>query len=164
MRKNNPTVLALYPNTRGLGYAVFDSPKDLVDYGMGYIKPVSNTKTITRVKEYIQHYKPDIVLVRAIRQSESRKMKRVENLVAHICNQASAQGLKVYRYNRNQIQEIFSQFGSSTKFHISKKISEWYPELQNIKNPVRKFWETEYHNAGIFDAISLGVTHFYIEE
>lgn len=163
MTKINTTILVLYPNSLGLGYAIFDSPKKLVDYGIGYIKPLSNSKTLTRVKEYIEYYKPDIILVREVTKQNSKKMRRIEKLTESICRQVRLQGLHVHCYNRSQIQDVFAQFGISTKYQISQKIIEWYPELKRIELAPRKIWQGQNHNTGVFDAIALGLTYFYLE-
>lgn len=163
MSKNQRTILALYPNRYGIGYALFDSPENLVEYGIGYIQPVSNKKTFKKVKQYIGYYKPDIVLTRNINDQRSRTSKRIEKLIDLICNEAKSQKLEVHSYTRTQIKNVFDQFGASSKYQISQKIIEWYKQLKGYEFPVRKRWMAENHNTGVFDAVSLAMTCYFLE-
>ena len=52
-QKNNNTILALYPNARGLGYALFSNPKEIIDFGISYVQPVNNKKVRHLIKKYI---------------------------------------------------------------------------------------------------------------
>jgi hypothetical protein len=162
MKPINKTILALFPNRWGIGYAVFNTPKDLVDYGIGYVQPVNNKRSIKRVKKYIDFFRPDIVLIRNIPYSSVKKCKRAKKLIAAISEIVKSEGLSIHQYSRIQIKEVFQQFDASSKFEISKKIIEWYPSLKSREFPKRKKWMTEDINTGVFDAISLGIVHFYI--
>lgn len=162
MSKENQTVLSLYPNRIGLGYALFNNPKELIEYGVNYIQPVCNRKTMKRVREYIKHYKPDIVLVRNIEDKQTRSMKRIQRLIDLISKEAKLQNLKIHSYNRTQIKNVFDQFGATTKYEISQKIIEWFEELEAYKFPKRKKWMEENHNSGVFDAMSTALTHWYL--
>jgi hypothetical protein len=164
MKTTNNTILALYPNAMGVCYSVFDSPKDLVDYGIGYVRPVNSKKSILKVQEYLEFYKPDIVLVRELTKPNSKNNKRNKKLIDLICKKAKEQGLEVHHYNRSQIKDVFKEFKAISKYQISKKIMEWFPELEILELPIRKRWMSENHNTGVFDAISLAVCYFYLKQ
>lgn len=164
MTSINQTVLALYPNAMGVCYAVFDSPKDLVDYGIGYIRPVNSKKSILKVEQYLDFYNPDILLLRGISKERVKHNKRTQKLIDRICKVAKGKGLDVYKYERNQIKEIFSEFKASSKYQVSKKIIQWFPELEALELPYRKRWMSENHRTGVFDAIAIALIHFYLNE
>lgn len=159
----NEVVLALYPNRRGIGYAVFNSPKELVAFGQGYIRPMSNTKCLKRIKEYLEYYKPNIILIRAERDTYL-KSTRTRKLINRICREAGIQGMDVYQYSRRQIKETFIAFNAFSKYQISQKIVTWFPDLKGYAFPDRKRWMSEHSNTGIFDAMALAVTHYYLQE
>ncbi|MEP0264189.1 hypothetical protein [Dokdonia sp.] len=162
MSKTHQTILALYPNRYGIGYAVFDTPNNLVEYGIGYVQPMSNKKTMQRVKQYIAYYKPTIIITRNI-NDQNKKSKRIEKLIDCICKEARLQNFEVHSYTRTQIKDIFLQFGATSKYQISQKIIGWYKQLESYTFPERKRWMTENHNTGVFDAVSLAMTHYYLE-
>jgi len=157
------SILALYPNRQGIAYALFDESKSLIEYGIGHIRPISNTKTLKRVKQYISYYKPNLVLIRNLNDMPNRKSKRIEKLITLICEEVKLQGLEVHSYTRTQIKMVFEQFEAYSKYQISKKIIEWYAELKAYEFPKRKRWMAENHNTGVFDAVSLAVVHWFLE-
>jgi len=148
----------------GVCYAVFDSPKDLIDYGVEYVRPVNSKKSLRKVKKYLDFYKPDIVLLRGISKQRIKHSKRTKKLIDLICKVAKDKGLELHMYNRSQIREVFSQFKAVSKFQVSKKITQWFPELKALELPIRKRWMSENHNAGVFDAIAITLVHFYLNE
>jgi len=164
MDDNQKTILALYPNRYGIGYALFNSPEELIEYGLSNVKAVNHKKTIKKIKEYISYFKPDVVVTRNINDLKKRKSKRIQKLIDAICFEARLQGLDIYSYSRGQIKETFKQFKACSKYQISLKVMEWFPELKHHAYPKRKDWMTENYNAGIFDAVSLAVVFWYLEE
>lgn len=156
MKNEKQTVLALHPNTNGVAYALFNNPDELVEYGVGSVRPINNTVSIKKIRKYLEYFKPSIVLVRGI-EDRKHKSKRIEKLISSICIEAEKQNLEVHLFTRSQIKETFVQFNVFSKYQISKKIIEWFPPLVAFAYPKRKRWMTENHNAGLFDAISLAV-------
>jgi len=51
-----------------------------------------------------------------------------------------------------------------TKYEISKVIAENIPRLKQKLMPKRKAYESEKYTAGVFDAVSLGITYYYLED
>lgn len=164
MKTINNTILSLYPNAVGVCYSVFDSPKDLVDYGIGYVCPVNNKKSILKVQQYLEFYKPDIVLVRELTNPNGKINKRNKKLIALICKKAKEQGLEVHQYNRSQIKFVFKEFKVVSKYQISQKLIEWFSELEALELPIRKRWMSENHNTGVFDAIAIALVHYYLND
>ena len=75
MEINNKTVLTLYPNRFGVAYALFNSPTELIEYGIGNIQPVTNKKGVKKIKNYIEYYKPDIIITRNINDLKNKKIE-----------------------------------------------------------------------------------------
>lgn len=163
MDAKNKTALALYPNRYGVAYALFNSPTELVEYGIGNVQPANNKGTLKKIKHYINHYKPDIIITRNINDLKNKKSKRISKLIHAICREARTQNLEVHSYTRTQIKDVFKSFKSYTKYQISKKIIEWFDELKTYEFPKRKKWMAENYNTGIFDAVSLAVVFWYYE-
>ncbi|WP_299884377.1 hypothetical protein [uncultured Lacinutrix sp.] len=163
MNKSKVTVLALYPNRYGVGYALFDAPDHLIEYGIGYVQPVNNKKTIKKVRDYIEYYKPDIIITRDVNDIAKKTSKRIETLIDCICNEAKLQNLEIHSFTRTQIKEVFSAFKAHSKYQIALKLIEWFGELKKYQFPIRKRWMRENHNTGIFDATSLAMTYYYLK-
>ena len=155
--------LVLYPNAIGMGYIVCEGPKELIDYGMARIRPLSKSAYIKRLMKFMKTYKPDLVLVRGYEAGNIKVSQRVQGIIDSFQEEAEELNIKTHVYSRKQIQEIFKQFGSITKYGIAKKISEWYPELASRLPSPRKNTQAEDYHMGVFDTFSLMLTHQYIQ-
>jgi len=164
MKKDHNLVLALYPNTRGLGYACVESPKDIIDYGIVTVRPICNGRILKRAKKFIEYYEPTLILIQDYESKYSRHGKRVSGLIDTIVAYAKEKRVPIKQYSREQIRNVLEQFGAKTKYEIATKIIKWLPELKHRTPKVRKLWMSEDYNMGIFDALSLAITHFYLME
>lgn len=156
-------ILALYPNTRGLGYACIDMPEKLLDAGVMTVKPVSNEPIIARVTSLIAFHRPTSIVLRDCANGKARCSNRIKELLQLIHDAISGDGIPVHRYTRMQIRDVFEVWGASTKYEIAGKILVWFPELNHRAPRIRKPWMDEDYNMGIFDAIALAATHEYLK-
>jgi hypothetical protein len=93
----------------------------------------------------------------------SRSGRRVHRLIDKIIVLANEEKSKVVLYSRDQIRDVFEQFGAVTKYEIAKVLLTEFKELELLEPKKRKTWQSESHNMPIFDALSLGLTWFWIE-
>ena len=156
---NDERIISIYPNTFGFGYAILSDKGEILDNGMISIRPVNNDKCFKRIQEIISYFLPEILIIE--NPENSNKSKRVKALLAKIANYGKG-NLKIYKYSKEQIRNTFEVFNAKNKFEISRKISEVYPELKNKLPEKRKVWEPENYYQGIFDALSLVHTHYYL--
>ena len=165
MNKDTVIILALFPNARGLGYACLEMPeKKLKDSGVLTIRPICNGKILKRIKAFIDFFKPEIVVVKDYGTDYTRQERRGARLVESITKYAKGMQLPVYRYTRQQVRDIFEQFGAKTKTEIAQQIIAWLPELEFHAPQIRKNTMAEEYYMGEFDAISLAITHRYMTE
>ena len=161
-RKN--IVYAIYPNANGFGFVYLDSPRNLLDYGTVRINPISNMKVLKRLKKSFDYLKPSIVIIQDPDGNASRSGRRVHRLIDKIISLANEEKLKVVLYSRDQIRDVFEQFGAVTKYEIAKVILTEFKELELREPKKRKTWQSESHNMPIFDALSLALTYYWVEE
>ena len=165
MNEETVIILALFPNTRGLGYACLVMPeKKLKDSGVLTIRPICNSKILERIKTFIDFFKPEIVVIKDYGSDYSRQERRGARLVESITKYAKEMRLPVYHYTRQQVRDIFEQFGAKSKTEIAQRIIVWLPELEFHAPRIRKNTMAEEYYMGEFDAISLAITHRYITE
>jgi hypothetical protein len=159
-------ILALYPNSRGFGYACIElsekkKEQKILESGIMNVRPVGNERTLKHVRRFAEYFKPEVVLLRDYHRPTNRG-KRIRELITSIVMLAEEYKLPVFRYTRQQVRYAFEQFGAKTKYEISKKILEGFPELAHRAPRVRKVWEEEDYRMGVFDALSLVATHEYL--
>lgn len=163
MSKNkNKTVLALYPNSNGIAFSLFFTPKELIDFGLAYVQPVCNIISMKRIKKYLEYYKPDVIILRDAKV-KGFKSKRILKLIEKISKEAKSQNLEIHSYSSGDIKEVFKNYNAFTKYEISKVLIEAFPELRVKEYPKRKRWMKEHHNEGVFSAVALYITYQYLQ-
>lgn len=162
--KNKPVVvLSLYPNRRGFGYVCLEWPQKLIDSGIATVRPLCNSGIFDRFEKFLDFYKPQLIVIRDCENLSSCK-KRTQKLIHSITIHAGKVKIPIHHYSREQIRDVFEQFGATTKYEIAQKIIEWFPELSWRAPKIRKPWKDEDYSMGIFDALALAITHKYLNE
>lgn len=160
-QSTNSTVLALYPNARGIGYAVMDAPAYIVESGMKSIRPWSSQKIKKQINAYLAYFKPEIILLQNTDSRLNRKYTKMCNVIRGIGEDAESQGFKVFRYTREQILGFFEEFNASSKHRMNIVIAQSFPSYQEKIPKERIHGDPEGFFQGEFDAISLALTHYY---
>ncbi len=156
------SVLAIYPNVRGFGYAVFLEENNPKDYGIAIIKPRTKEKYLDRIKIMVKVQNPSIILLPTPTGKYNRKRERIQSLIEDIEQYAKAHNIHVKKYSREQIRTVFEQFDAYSKVQIAEKICMWMPDLEDKRPALRKLYMTEDYHQGMFDAISLVITHNFL--
>jgi hypothetical protein len=161
-KQNNKVILAIYPNTFGIGYVVSSGPNEILDYGLKTVKS-KELKTYRKKIDWLLEYcKPDIVLVQDYQKNNRIVSKRTHKLLAELKTKSQAMGLKIHSYSRSQIKQVFLAFESESKYDIAMQILKWYPMLEPRKPKKRTAWLSEHYQMGVFDAFSVLLTHHYL--
>lgn len=155
-------ILALYPNVKGIGYAFYQEEHEPKYYGLSVVKPMDNAKCMKRITAMIQIYEPSLILLPTPDGKHNRKRKRIQELLDEIILFAKKQGIPVKSYSREQIRLVFEQFDAKSKQEIAEKICIWHPQLEACRPTKRKLYMPEDYHQGMFDSISLAITHFYV--
>lgn len=157
-------VCAIYPNSTGYGFVYLENPRKLIDYGAVRIHPFSNRKLLERVKKSFDYFRPSIVIIQDPDGNYARTGKRIRRLIDKIKEYAESEHLKVDQFSRDQIRDVFYNFGVLTKYDIAKYLLTEFKELALKEPKKRKMWTSEDTNMSIFDALSLALTWFYLKE
>lgn len=157
-------VYALYPNANGFGFVYLENPRKLLDYGAVRINPISNRKVLERIKRSFDYLRPSIVIIQDPEGKASRVGRRVRRLIDKIIVLAAEENLQVIQYSRDQVRDVFEQFGAVTKYEISKVLLAEFKELELREPKKRKTWESVSHNMPIFDALSLALTWYWLTD
>ena len=159
--KHQKITLVLYPNTFGVGFVICEGPKEILDYGIKKVHPISHHKYMKKVKWLLDYCKPDIVL---LLDYKARKISnRQKAIIDDIVQLARADNLNLISYSRSQIKQVFSSFNAKTKYEIAMVILNWYPMLKDRAPHKRLAWMAEHYQMGVFDAFALMLTHYYLE-
>jgi hypothetical protein len=151
-------VCAIHPSTKGFGYAVFEGPGTLVDWGVRAIrKRQKNLSSLTKVRDLLTFYRPDVLVLEDYQGRGSRRAKRIQALINLIAAHAAEKRMTTASYSRADMR---ASFGLTTKREIAEAIVREFPELEARLPPVRKIWMSEDARMNIFDAAAFAITFF----
>lgn len=159
----NTVVLALYPHRKGIAYACMESPTSMIESRRFYL-PALRSEYLNKSRQVLQHFCPDVVILEDYECRLSRKQKRIQRMIDDIERQAKELDLHVSRYGREQIQDVFRQFGAVSKNDIAQTIAKWLPEYKSIVPKPREFQQPESSKQPEFDAISLAYAHYFLSK
>ncbi|CAL2093309.1 conserved protein of unknown function [Tenacibaculum sp. 190524A02b] len=162
-KRKTRVIVAFFVHSRGFSIAVFEDALTVLNaYNVVIHKyPIKNKVLLKKIKEKIDFYLPEIVILENSKGYGSRKSKRVQKVIKLIENHALLNNLNVHKYSRNDIRFVFNSFHAHSKYEIAKVISENLKQLP-VELPQRRLsHQPEHYSMAIFDAISLGITHYY---
>ena len=162
--KEEKFVLSFFPNQLGFGFSFLSNAYTVKDSQIVTARPMSNKSLMSRIREYVDIYEPEVVVLEDYNGKQSRKSKRIIKLIDEITEYAKTKNIPVASYSREQIKFVFSQFNARSKWEIAKAITESIPKLASKLKPKRKPHQAERYSMGIFDAVSLAITHYYFTD
>lgn len=153
-------VLALAPNSRGVGFVLFQDEITPLDWGVKEVRHDKNAECLRKAKTLMCRFRPDVIVLEHGSAPGSRRSKRVRKLLTLIAISARRQGIEVCRYSRLRVRKRFSVFGVGSKDDMAAGVAAMLPALAPRLPRRRKPWESEHYGMAIFEAAALGITHF----
>lgn len=158
-------VFAVYPSTRGFGFAIFEGQLRLIDWGVKEVRVTKkNPLALEKIEELVDFYQPEVIVVEDYRGEGSRRSRRIRKLIDDIEELAMKRNIPLRGYSRDLIRSAFSDIGARNKDEIAQAIANRFPELEPRLPRIRKPWMSEDSRMNIFDAVSLALTFFHFEE
>ena len=151
-------VLALYPQTRGFGFALFDEERRLVDWGLVGVRTAEkNIETIRGMARVILRTEPSLIVCEDVRPKGVRRHDRIRRLHALLMIHARVKRIPLRRFTRGQ---VFRYFNVTTKWELALTVAHAVPQLAPRLPPKRKPWMSEDARQSLFDAAALGLMAF----
>jgi Holliday junction resolvasome RuvABC endonuclease subunit len=154
--------MAIYPNTRGFAFVLFEGPLSPVDWQAVEIKRGrdKNRQCLEAISRLFGRYQPDVLVLQHTGEGGTRRALRIRDLNEAIEVLAETQGIPVAKYSRAQVRACFAETGIVTKPVMAEAIAKHIPVFGKFVPPLRKIWMSEDARAGIFDAIALVLSYF----
>jgi hypothetical protein len=153
-------VLSIDPHPRGFGYAVFEGPARLVDWGTKDIRQDKEQAALQRIEELVRIYRPRVIVVEDCAHGKSRRNPRVRLLTERILVAAREFGVEGHTLPLAAVYRAFAGTSAGTKYGIATALVRAFPELMVRLPPKRKPWQSEDSRMSIFDAVALGLAYF----
>jgi hypothetical protein len=164
-RKRYDLVLAIYPQSRGFAFVLFEGWLAPVDWGTHEARGSDkNARCLNRINSILELHMPDVVVLQDMSDSETRRAPRIQELNARIALLADLRGMIVRKYSRVEVIEYFTDLGAATKQNMAETIAKHIPALGLYVPPKRKPWMSEDPRMGIFEATALAWLYFHEEE
>jgi hypothetical protein len=151
--RNRVFALDLHPLS--FGYAMFEGPEELIDWGIKNFRHGVNAVKVpqdAKLALLLDQYGPDVVVIKEPRTATIEKMVHV------IINLPQCRRIPVRRISSTVVRKAFPG-ESHNKYQIASVIAKRYPELSPRLGPRRKFWEAEKYSMSIFDAAAIGLAY-----
>jgi hypothetical protein len=164
-RRRYELVLAIYPQSRGFAFALFEGWLAPVDWGVQEVRGRDkNTDCLKRVDSVFALHAPDVLVLQDMSEHGTRRARRIKELNQLIAEHAERRAIPVSTYSRAQILERFADHHGMTKQRLAEAIAKYVPAL-NLYVPLeRKPWMSEDARMGIFEAAALAWMYFHEAE
>src|SRR6266702_8886292 len=155
-RRRYDLVLAIYPQSRGFAFALFEGWLAPVDWGVQEVRGRDkNARCLKRIASLFALHAPDVLVLQDMSEHGTRRAPRIQELNRRIAELAERRGILVRIYSRAQVIEYFAHRGATTKQKIAETIAKQIPALDLYVPPARKPWMSEDARMGIFEAAAL---------
>lgn len=145
-------VLALDVRRRWLGFVVFASPMQLLDFGLVRIR--SPHQGELRFARLLHASRPRVIVIR--RPGKRHNTRQSAQMIFELSRGLS---IPVDYVSESTLQCHFNQFGISNKERRATFLAQQFPELLWKVPPTRKRWQHEHQNMPIFDAAAIGTAY-----
>jgi hypothetical protein len=161
-RRRYDLVLAIYPQTRGFAFVLFEGWFAPVDWGVHEPRGTDKNKWCLRhIRSLLELHTPDVLVLQDMSERGTHRAPRIHDLNKLIAELAERRGVPVRMYSRAQVLAYFAHRGAVTKQTIAETIAKHVPALKLYVPPARKPWKSEDARMGIFDAAALAWMYFH---
>jgi hypothetical protein len=154
-------ILSVYPNSKGYAYVVMEGPIQVIEKKMVSISPVDNTKILKEVSDLLDLHKPNALILEDTSCKFSRKGTRGKQLLRSLSSNAKNKDVPVHFYTREDIRLVFEIWRAKTKYEIAEVIAKNIRSFEMLLYPKPRYPDSQKYLTALFDAVSLGITHYY---
>ena len=154
-------VLAIYPFSRGFAFVLFEGSESPFDWGVKEIREKHrNVKTLDAIKELIDRYCPEAIVIEDTSDRANRRSSRIKKLYRMLTHLAAAEHVDLYRFSNAEVKQYFATVGAVTKYEIAQAIGLQIPAFGHRLPPLRKPWMSADPRQSLFDAAALGLVFY----
>jgi hypothetical protein len=151
---NEYSVLSIYPFHRGFGFAVLDSERGLVDWGVSRVSAGrKDEELVARLEGLFEWHNPSAVAVE--NTAETLRGSSAKDLTQKVIGWAFSHRLRVIPISQTDLRGLFS--GSGDQHSIATQIARSLPELEPRLPGRRRAWESVDERMFLFNAVGIGL-------
>lgn len=154
-------VLALYPFSKGFAFVLFEGMESPFDWGVREIKEQRrNVKSIDAIKELIERYRPEVIVIEDINDPKCRRSVRIKKFYNMLTHLTTSEYVDLYRVRESAVRTYFLKAGAVTKYERARAIGRQIPAFGHRIPRVRKAWMSADPRQSLFDAAALGIVFY----
>ena len=155
MKKGRTRRLAVYPQSRGLGYVVLEGQDHLVDWGRFSVRENKNRQSLKILKRLILRFQPVEFVCEDPHDPDSIRSRRISKLLARLREAATRMDIETCEVTKAQVGHAFRGRDVANKDDRALLLARIYPMLMPRLPARRELWMAEQEGMAIFDALSL---------
>jgi Holliday junction resolvasome RuvABC endonuclease subunit len=158
--KNEPTILALDPGLRDLGYAVLRGRR-LITGGVLGLRQVSREERLAdarrHIRSWVRTHRPSVVVVEKTYRHPVPWLNDLHRLTLYARGLARRGHLGFATYAPQRVRKTVLGNGKATKREVAAVVTAHFPSLRVYLTQDRKWKEIYWQN--MFDAVALALHH-----
>ncbi len=147
-------ILAIDLKSSLLGFAVFEPPTRLLDWGKRAM-PADSCSAF--VAQLLRRYAISAVIVRGLKRGERRDTRRVRKGLHATRKLVQCQSITVITVRESRLRASFLEYERYTRYEIARFLTVAFPDLARVLPNQRRCYEPENRRMAVFDAVALGV-------
>ena len=162
-KRHDPRLIAIDLRSQQFGYAVFEGPKRILDYGGGQLRPggkEGSVLAVRRIGQLIKLFTPSAIAVKHPDRHVTVRRPGIRTMANAIQREVSAHQIPFRLIGRDEVRETFQIFRAENKYDIAVILTQIFPELLWKLPAKRKLGDPEHPRMVVFDAISVGFTYW----
>ena len=163
LRIYDPRIIAIDLRFRRSGFATFEGPRRLLDFGTLDIRLEESENGRSRLADLMKLAAPKVIVVKKERWNNLIVRSEAKPLVDALTSQGTAHSVQIRLLEQTSLNSTFRNLGCKTKADISASLARIYPELIWKLPPERRIWQPEHSRQTVFDAIALGMAFWQNE-
>ncbi len=163
LRIYDPRVLAIDLRLPRSGFAIYEGPSRLLDYGTTVIPFERADSSASRFSDLLKISLPSVIVVKRERWEDMIAHPQAKRLAAALTEECDARQIEIRLLEQNSIRSTFHNLDCETKTEISAALSRFFPNLVWQLPPQRRIWDSEHPRQSVFDAIALGFAYWQQE-
>lgn len=158
MSGRNDFILGIHPVSQGFGWALFDGPDSLFDWGTADIRNGDNVKVLLRTAQLFDKYRPPVLVLEEFDGAQSRRRPRLRLLCRAVVARAELRNMRIHRHAREDIAAAL--FPARTRHEIAVTVAARLEPLRPYVPEKRKVWEHERLAMSVFCAAACVLSYY----
>jgi hypothetical protein len=150
-------ILAVEIRAARLGYAVFEKPRELRNFGAAWF--TSSSAARSRITRLLRLYRPSLLVLRGGVMRYPRNVPNRKRVARMAFDEARKLRVPVARVLEQEFVSFFERHSCRDKYDIAALLAKWLPDLAWRVPSRPKFYDPEPRSILYFDSIALGIVY-----